>query len=220
MFSAAALCCHLPFIFFAEASVKHFEIGFWKYPVQQIPILLWEGHGGVLIPVIDGFNSCIKVLTASSCSEFHLHSFPIHKSEYNVQAVVENPDTCFVPYSRVLIHFCNSFLDWDGCNCSAFLKVSGKITTLPGIYQVPRIFTSSLGPWHIFLVGSHLLYAVLALLLMLPIIFRWISCNYSIIYINIISHLEEVRLSVKVQQVQQAQHEQSWVNVYTPMGVC
>lgn len=111
MFSAAALHCHLPFIFFAEASMKYFEIGYWKYPVQQIPILLWQGHGGVQVPVIDGFNSCIKILTVSSCSKFHLCSFPIHKSEYNVQAVVENPGTCFVPYPRVLISFCNSFLD-------------------------------------------------------------------------------------------------------------
>lgn len=100
MFSAAALHCHLPFIFFAEASVKHFEIGYWKYPVQQIPILLWQGHGGILVLVIDCFNSCIKVLTASSCSKFHLHSFPINKSKYNVQAVVENPDTCFLPSSH------------------------------------------------------------------------------------------------------------------------
>lgn len=77
MFSAAALHWHLSF--FAEASVKHFEIDYWKYPVQQIPILVWQGCGGILVPVIDGFNSCIKVLTASSCSKFHLCSFPIHK---------------------------------------------------------------------------------------------------------------------------------------------
>lgn len=123
MFSAAALHCHLPFIFFAEASVKHFEIGYWKYPVQQIPILLWQGHGGILVPVIDGFNSCIEVLAASSCSKFHLHSFPIHKREYNVQEVVENLDTCFLPYPRVFINFCNSFLDWDDCSCFVFLQM-------------------------------------------------------------------------------------------------
>lgn len=177
MFSAAALHCHLPFILFAEASVKQFGIGYWKYSVQQIPILLWQGHGGVLVPVTDGFNSCIKVLTASSCSEFHLYSFPIREREYNVQVVVENPDTCFLQYPWVLISLCNSFQDWDDCSCSVFLKVSGKIITLPAIHQVPKIFASSLGPWHIFQVGSQLLYEVLALLLLLPHLFRWISCN-------------------------------------------
>lgn len=157
--------------------MKQFQRGYWKYSVQQNPILLWQGHGGVLVPLIDGFNSSIKVLTASSCSEFRLRSFHIHGREYNMQAVVENPGICFLWYPRVLTSFCNSFLDWDDCRGSVFLKVSGKVTALPAIHRVPRIIASSLGPWHISQVASQLLYTVLALLLLLPHLFRRISCS-------------------------------------------
>lgn len=127
--------------------------------------------------------------------------------------MIENPGTCSLRYAEVPINRFDSCLDWGICSSLVFLMVCGGITALPTIHQVLKHFNFLLGPWYFW--GGSSISAFSSICHSSAVISSTFSeqvplVRISSIYFNIVSHLGEVRLTVRVQQVW---HEQLWVNL-------
>lgn len=118
-----------------------------------------------------------------------------------MQAITENPGTCFLQYPKVPINSRNSFFDGGTCICSNSFIVSGGTTALPASTKYPKILFLYLVLDNFHVEFQFLLLVMLPILLLLlpPFHGTLLQLKYHL-YIGTVSHLRGVRLSVKIQQ--------------------